>query len=205
MPDDAAIDEVLGFWLEPKPLTEEGLQQRGRLWFAGGPELDREIKERFGALVERARAGELDAWTKSLRGTLALVILLDQFPRNVYRGTPAAFESDARAVELVQAGFDAGQFATADGLELMFLTLPFSHAEDLALQRRSCAIAVRTALAARPEWKKTLVGAFDFSRKHLDVIARFGRFPHRNAVLGRAPTPEELEYLEFLRAAGQWL
>jgi uncharacterized protein (DUF924 family) len=205
MVEASAIDEVLKFWLEPKPDTPEAMEQRGKLWFMGGPEVDREIKERFGALVERARAHELDGWTETLRGTLALVILLDQFPRNIHRGSASAFASDAQAVAIVEAGFASGRFAEADSLELMFLGLPFSHAENLDLQRKACELSVRGVMASKPEWKKMLTGGLDFARKHVDVIARFGRFPHRNAVLGRVSTPAEIEYLECLRAIGQWL
>jgi uncharacterized protein (DUF924 family) len=205
MEEAAAIGEILRFWIEPKPETAEAMEQRGKLWFMGGPEVDREIKERFGALVEQARAHELDGWTETLRGTLALVILLDQFPRNIYRGSASAFASDAQAIAVVQAGFASGRFAAADSLELMFLGLPFSHAEDLELQRRACELSVRSVMASKPEWKKMLTSGLDFARKHLDVIARFGRFPHRNQVLGRTSTAVETEYLECLRAIGQWL
>jgi uncharacterized protein (DUF924 family) len=201
----AAIDEILKFWLEPKPDSLEAMEQRGKLWFMGGPEVDREIKERFGARVEQARAHELDGWTETLRGTLALVILLDQFPRNIYRGSASAFASDAQAVAIVETGFASGRFADADSLELMFLGLPLSHAEDLELQRKACELSVRAVMASKPEWKKMLTVGLDFARKHLDVIARFGRFPHRNVVLGRTSTAAEAEYLECLRAIGQWL
>jgi uncharacterized protein (DUF924 family) len=202
---DSRIDDILGFWLEPKPVTSEELEQRGRLWFGGGPELDRQIKERFGELVEQARRNEFGAWTNTLRGSLALTLLLDQFPRHVYRGTPAAFASDSQAVELVNEGFASGRFAEADCLERLFLTLPYSHAEDLGLQRLAVAHSVRTVLVSPPEWKQMLTSATDFARKHLDVVARFGRFPHRNDALGRAATAEEAEYLEYLRVVGQWL
>jgi uncharacterized protein (DUF924 family) len=201
----AAIDEILGFWLEPKPETAEEMEQRGKLWFMGGPEVDREIKERFGTLVAQARAHELEDWTETMRGTLALVILLDQFPRNLYRGSASAFASDAQAVAIVEAGFASGRFAEADSLDLLFLLLPYSHAEDLALQRKACELSVRGVMTGKPEWKKMLASGLDFARKHLDVIARFGRFPHRNAVLGRTSTPVESEYLECLRQLGQWL
>jgi uncharacterized protein (DUF924 family) len=159
----------------------------------------------FGELVERAARGELDDWAATARGRQALVILLDQFTRNLYRGSPQAFASDAKAVELAASGYDAGMFDALDTIDHMFLFLPFSHSENLEHQKRAVRQAVRSASSARPEWKKMAVNAVDFARKHLDVIARFGRFPHRNAVLGRASTPEETEYLEYLRDAGQWL
>lgn len=199
------IDAILGFWLEPKPTTEEELVERGKLWFGGGPELDAKIRERFGALLERARKGELDDWAKEPRGRLALIILLDQFSRNVYRGSADAFAQDERALALARSAFDEGLYDAADPFDRLFASLPFSHAEDLDAQRRAAACAVRSFRGAPPYLRKFLIGAIDFARKHVDVIARFGRFPHRNATLGRASTEEELEYLAYLKDAGQWL
>jgi len=198
-------DDVLSFWIEPKPLTEDELSLAGKKWFMGGAALDQEIGERFRGLVEAAKRGELDAWAETVRGRLALVILLDQFTRNIYRGSAEAFASDPKAVALSKSGYDANLFESFDAIEHMFMALPMSHAENLELQKRAVAISVRAASRARPEWKKMMRMGVDFARKHLDVIARFGRFPHRNAVLGRESTPEEKEYLEYLRDAGQWL
>lgn len=198
-------DKVLSFWIEPKPATEDELMQRGKIWFMGGKEIDQQIDQQFRGLVEAAARGELDAWTATPRGQLALVILLDQFPRNLYRGSPQAFATDTRAVEIVTAGYDAHLFDDFDAIDHMFLSLPFSHSENLEHQKRAVRHGVHYANAARPEWKKMMRQGVDFARKHLDVIARFGRFPHRNAVLGRESTAEEREYLEYLRDAGQWL
>jgi uncharacterized protein (DUF924 family) len=199
------IDRVWQFWLEPKPLSEADLQVRGRLWFGGGPEVDAQIQAEFGALVERARAGELMDWAKTPRGRLALIILIDQFPRNIHRGSPEAFAKDGLALALARDGFSDGSFDGLDSIERLFALLPFSHAEDLELQRRALWHAQQAALDARPEWKGMMRGSVDFARKHLDVIARFGRFPHRNATLGRVSSGEEQQYLEYLRATGQWL
>jgi uncharacterized protein (DUF924 family) len=198
-------DRVLSFWIEPKPVTEDELTQRGKLWFMGGKEIDEQIDREFRGLVEAATHGELDGWTATPRGRLALVILLDQFTRNIYRGSPRAFASDAKAVEIAAAGYDANEFDAFDAIDHMFLSLPFSHSENLEHQKRAVRHGVHYANSARPEWKKMIRNGVDFSRKHLDVVARFGRFPHRNAVLGRESTPEEREYLEYLRDAGQWL
>jgi uncharacterized protein (DUF924 family) len=198
-------ERVLSFWLEPKPSTDEELGARQKLWFMGGEELDRKIDAMFRPLVERAERGELDAWTETPRGTLALVILLDQFTRNIHRGSPKAFESDAKTVAIVSAGYDAKRFEAFDALDHMFLSLPFSHSENLEHQKRAVRHAVHYSLGAPAAWKKMSSAGVDFARKHLDVIARFGRFPHRNAVLGRESTAEEREYLEYLRDAGQWL
>jgi uncharacterized protein (DUF924 family) len=198
-------ERVLSFWLEPKPETEEALAARGRIWFMGGKELDRQIEEQFRGLVEAATRGELDDWAVTPRGRLALLVLLDQFTRNIHRGSPLAFAADGKAVALSAAGYDAKLFEGLDAIDHLFLSLPFSHAEDLELQKRAVRNGVHYALSARPEWKSMLRSGVDFARKHLDVIARFGRFPHRNAVLGRESTAEEREYLEYLRDAGQWL
>jgi uncharacterized protein (DUF924 family) len=199
------IDRVLAFWIEPKPDTEEAMQAKFRFWFSGGDQIDRDIHDKFGPLVERARAGELDDWAATPRGALALIILIDQFSRNLYRGRPESFSADGKALELARAGFDSGKFSDFDAIDLMFASLPFCHAEDLESQKRSVALSQRAALKAPPATKKLMVGGVEFARKHLDVIARFGRFPHRNAQLGRSATPEEAEYLEFSKFAGQWL
>ena len=198
-------DSVLSFWIEPKPTTEDELTQRQKIWFMGGKEIDRQIDEKFRGLVEAAKRGELDDWAATARGRLALVILLDQFTRNVYRGSAEAFASDAKSVQLSASGYDAKLFDGLDALDHMFLSLPFSHSENLEHQKRAVRNAVHYTRGAPAAWKKMLASGVDFARKHLDVIARFGRFPHRNAVLGRESSDEEREYLEYLRDVGQWL
>jgi uncharacterized protein (DUF924 family) len=134
-----------------------------------------------------------------------LIILIDQFSRNVYRGKPEAFAQDERALKLAREAFDTGLYDGADPVDRLFALLPFSHAEDLDAQRLAVRCAVRSLRNAPPHLRKFVVNTTDFARKHLDVVARFGRFPHRNATLGRASTEEEVEYLAFLKDAGQWL
>jgi uncharacterized protein (DUF924 family) len=199
------IDRVWQFWLLPKPQTPEEVAAKGQLWFGADAELDRRIRVQFGHLVEQARAGELTSWTTTPRGRLALIILIDQFSRNVYRGNPQAYSEDEKALALATEGYECGHFAHLDSLEQVFAYLPFSHAEDLALQKRAVELAQRAALAAPDAWRGMLFGAVDYARKHLDVIARFGRFPHRNIVLNRVTTAEESAYLDYLRVADQWL
>lgn len=199
------IERVLQFWLEPKPQTVEEVTAKTELWFGGSVERDRQIRVQFGHLVEQARNGELMSWSGTSQGRLALIILIDQFSRNVYRGNPQAYSADARALELTIEGYESGAFAHLDSIEQLFAYLPFSHAEDLALQKRAVELAQRAALAAPEAWRNMLYGAVDYARKHLDVIARFGRFPHRNIVLGRVTTSEESAYLDYLRIADQWL
>lgn len=203
---NSEIESVLSFWLEPKPQTEPETDARYRYWFYGGEPVDREIRARFAALVERARGGALDAWADEPRGRLALIILIDQFSRNLHRGTPAAFSLDPKALALAADGFDRGMFDQGfDELDRLFAHMPFRHAEDLAAQSRCVLLAQRDMMSARPAWRPTLLESTEFARKHLDVIARFGRFPHRNATMSRESTADELEYIAYLKNVGQWL
>lgn len=199
---DDRIDDVLSYWFGGGAGAEAAMPERLRRWFRGGPEVDREIRERFGGDLERARRGELDAWADTPRGRLALVILLDQFSRNLHRGTGEAFAGDSQALELAVEGLDRGVDSAFDPFERMFFTLPLSHAEDLASQER----AVRTCEAWAASLPPALVGmaksALDQARLHRDVIARFGRFPTRNQALGRTSTPEESAHVEAAKAAG---
>jgi len=198
-------EDVLGYWLSPAPTTTEEADERKRFWFGGSADTDRTIRERFADAVARARSGELDAWAATPRGRLALIILLDQFTRNVYRGKPDAFASDGKALELARTGFDRGLFESIGTLERLFAAMPFRHAEDVEAQKRGVALAVHDAVHGEPHLEKLLIVSVDGSRQHLDVIVRFGRFPHRNATLGRESTPAEVEYLAYLKRAGQWL
>jgi len=199
------IDSLLSYWLEPEPTNEAEVEVRKAFWFQGSADIDREIRDRFGALVDKARSGELDEWAESPRGTLALIILIDQFSRNLYRGTPAAFSCDSMALGLARRGYESGHFGELRTIEHLFAAMPFRHAEDIETQKRAVALAVSDALRAEAHLKVLCVYSVDWARKHLDVIVRFGRFPHRNVALGRPSTPQELEYLEYLRAVGQWL
>lgn len=203
MSDD--IERVLSFWFEPIPTTEVEASDRMRFWFGSDAAVDRRILEEFGELVARARRGELDAWASTPRGTLALIVLIDQFSRNLNRGSADAFSADDKALALSRDGYDSGKFTGFHPLEHLFAGMPFLHAEDLDAQRRGVMLCARNALNAPDPLRKACVGGVDFARKHLDVIARFGRFPHRNAVLGRTTTSDEHEYLDYLKIAGQWL
>ncbi len=193
---DPSIDDVLSFWFPPgHDADEASLRKRVVWWFRGGPDVDREIRERFGALYERASRGELDAWAETPRARLALVIVLDQFSRNIHRGSPAAFAHDAAARRLVQEGIAAGVDRAYSPSERLFFALPLSHSEDLALQDEAVRyVAAIPPLA--PEPLRAVYGlAVESAREHRDAIARFGRHPGRNEVLGRASTPKEMEFL----------
>jgi len=164
------------------------------LWF-GGRRHDAHIRERFGADLERAARGALDPWAAHPRGALALVIVLDQFSRHIHRGTPAAFAQDPKAQSVVLAGLSAGHDAALQPVERAFFYIPLEHAEDRALQRRS--VALHEALVdSVPETHRDRYRDFlHHARIHHDIVERFGRFPHRNRVLGRQSTDAERAFL----------
>ncbi|MCX7891436.1 MAG: DUF924 domain-containing protein [Burkholderiales bacterium] len=178
---------VLAFWFGGAGSAESGRPRD--CWFRKSDAFDAEIRERFGALHGAAHAGALDAWAETPLAALALLVVLDQFPRNLYRGTPRAFASDARALAVARKAVWRGFDRVLAPVARWFVYLPFEHAEDLTAQRESLRLFAR--LAGDP----ASATAIDYARRHYDVIARFGRFPHRNAILGRPSTPEEAEYL----------
>ena len=183
--------EVLDFWFGLPGSVERG--QPREVWFArqdaGGSAFDDEIREKFTPTIEAAVAGELDHWTHSLDGTLALCILLDQFSRNIYRGTAQAFANDEKILDICKWAVDAGWHEGLDIQPKKFLLMPFQHSENLADQERG--IELFAALRGSESGDKS----YDSMLKHRDLIAKHGRFPHRNAALGRSNTPEEDEYL----------
>lgn len=190
MPDttiDPAAREVLEFWFGTAGGTGHG--QPRREWFAKNEAFDRQIRERFRAQIEAALAGRLADWAGNPQGALALVIVLDQFTRNSFRDTPRMFAGDAQALDLARRIVAQGWDASLPPLQRWFCYLPFEHAEDLAMQRESLRLfgLLRDDPGAG--------GALEWAQRHYDVIERFGRFPHRNEILGRASTPAEIEFL----------
>jgi uncharacterized protein (DUF924 family) len=191
-------DEVLEFWfgaaaLDPAAAVFSPADMRR--WFAGGEEIDKTIRERFGALVDRALAGELDDWAMDIRSRVALILLLDQFPRNIYRDTPQAYAGDERAQRLVHEALDGSLDSALRPEERLFLVMPLMHAEDLRAQDRLAVEMERLREGALPALRPLFDAGVEQSKKYRDIIARFGRFPHRNAALGRESTPEEVEFL----------
>ena len=190
--------EVLSWWFPEGDLWDADRETFGRRmgwWFAGGPEVDREIRERFGSVLEQAREGELDHWAETPRGRLALIIVLDQFSRNAYRGSPLAYAQDQKALKLAVEGIEAGMDRELTFGERVFFWMPIAHSEDLALQDMSVRHAEEEAADAPPHLRAEMEFGISQARGARDVIARFGRHPHRNEILGRTSTPEELEYL----------
>lgn len=183
---DSLAPQILGFWFGEPPTTTPRAE-----WFRKDPAFDETIRTRFGALVERALAGELAQWDTTPRGALARVLLLDQFPRNLFRGTARAFAGDAQALAAARAMVARGDDRRLAPLERWFVYLPYEHAEDLGAQQESLQLFGALADEAPAVGGDALLWA----RKHFDVIVRFGRYPHRNAALGRSSTDEELAFL----------
>jgi uncharacterized protein (DUF924 family) len=194
MSSDARIAETLDYWFGPSWDDPTRTSDRSDLWW-GGREHDPMIQDRFGAEVAAAERGELDEWAATPEGALALVITVDQFRRNVFRGQPEAFGDDARALAICLRAQDEAWDHELPPVPRVFLYMPMQHAEDIGVQDR--AVRVFQALAdEQPEAvRSTFQGFADYAVTHRDLIARFGRFPHRNRILGRAPTPEETAYL----------
>ena len=181
-------DEVLEYWFG-SPNSPE-YDQRRDIWFKDGRSIDAEIRERFLSLHEEAATGALDHWRDDPRACLALVLLLDQFPRHMFRDRPRAYATDPQAVAVATHALDAGHDRGRLIVELNFFHLPFTHAEDLAAQRRS--VALRRALPEHVDKERAITRAVE----HMEVIEDFGRFPHRNEILERECTPEEARFLD---------
>jgi uncharacterized protein (DUF924 family) len=181
-------NQILDFWFGKPDEADYGKPRK--VWFTKNPEFDQEVRSRFLIDYQQAAAGHLDDWKASPLGCLALIILLDQFPRNMFRGQPQAFATDpqslAYAHHTVTQGFDKELLP----IQRCFVYLPFEHSENLAHQRQ--AIELFSTLKDYPE----CASGVDYAHRHLKVIERFGRFPHRNEILGRETTPEEAEFLK---------
>ncbi|MFT3906461.1 MAG: DUF924 family protein [Steroidobacteraceae bacterium] len=192
---------MLDYWFGTAPLDTAALTQRMQLWFAAGDtaeltwQLDETLRLRFGPLMQDALEGRLDAWASTPRRRLALILLLDQFPRNIHRGRAGAYAGDVQALPLALTGMQLGADIALTPPERLFFYMPLQHAESLEAQEESVAAFEQLMNEAPDEQRGLFSGAFDFARRHRDIIARFGRFPHRNAVLGRSNTPGESSWL----------
>ena len=184
----ARAEAMLTFWFGADPQTD--YPQQRKLWFGKNPAFDMDVRNRFLGDYQAAAAGALEDWKQSEKSCLALILLLDQFPRNMFRDTPQAFATDAKALSTAKHAVASRFDRALQPVERMFIYLPFEHSENLHDQKRS--LALFRSLTSAPE----LAGVVDYAQKHFDIIARFGRFPHRNRILGRESTPEELAFLE---------
>jgi uncharacterized protein (DUF924 family) len=196
-----SAQDLLLFWFGPRPYKAAQVQQHTRLWFGepDAPELtpqaDDLIRERYGELTLAAEQGRLAHWESSPRRRLALILLLDQFPRNIYRGSAHAFARDLEALSLTVSGMQIGADATLDPVERLFFYMPLMHAESLDVEEESVAAFRRLREEAPADLHRIFQASLDSAVEHRDIIARFGRFPHRNRALGRESTPEEVVWL----------
>jgi len=185
--DEAAIRSVLDFWFAPEADPEHGTFRAA--WFEKQPGFDGACRAHFAGLLADAGQGRLDRWGETAEGALALIVLLDQLSRNIHRGTPAAFATDPQALALARRMVARGFDKVLAPVMRIFVYLPFEHSEDPAMQDE--AVRLMESLPEAP-WRDKVI---HYAHAHRDVIARYGRFPHRNAILRRADTPAEVEYL----------
>ncbi len=187
-------EAILDFWFGVNAKTDSA-DSRNRRWFAVSESLDRDIEHRFSDVLDRAIAGQLDHWRRTSRGTLALIIQLDQFSRNIFRGTARAFAQDDIALRLATEAIANGLDRDLDETERAFLYMPFQHAEDRNVQDRSVALYHELNTQTREEFRKLTNNCFRYAEEHRAIVDQFGRFPHRNAILGRESTPQEVLFL----------
>lgn len=193
-------DEVLEFWFADALTSPAAAEARGSFWFGSDPVTDSLIWELYADTVSDAAAGHYDDWLQTARGRLALIIVLDQFPRNIYRGTAEVYRYDPMVITLAQAGVALGQLAGLTVPEQAFFLMPYQHCEDLEVQRAGVALMQAMVSEAAPEWQDCARGFANFAVRHFDIVESYGRFPHRNKVLGRNSTEAETR---FLREGGE--
>ena len=194
--------QVRDFWFGKLPMTVEALNQRVKIWFPGDVaaevqrERDEALRTRFGKLVERAGKGQLASWADSPRRCLSLIVLLDQFPRNIYRGTAKAFAYDDQALELTLSGMQSAADGALDVVERLFFYMPLQHCEARDVQDESVAAYRRLLTEVPQEFHAVFELSVQSAEQHRSIITKFGRFPHRNEVLGRRSTAEEEAWLD---------
>ncbi len=187
---------LLEWWFGSAESPSEAAKAKGKLWFGKDQAQDTEAQTRFGDLVESALSEGLKEWTESPEGWLALVLLLDQLPRMIYRDTPKAYAGDLRAQALVAHGLKLGRDQHLDPLQRTFIYLVLEHCENIDAQNDAVA-RLKELLPLLPSTDREYFNSsLDYAERHRDVIARFGRFPHRNEILGRVSTPEEIDFLK---------
>jgi len=193
--DQARIDSILSFWFKEQELTAPQIDHRMEMWFSEDPVLDHEIEKEFGNDVSAASAGNLDHWAAEPEGRLALIILIDQFRRNIYRNTAKAFAKDKLALKLCVEGAMNEKDRGLTPIQRVFFYMPLQHAESRRVQEKSVALYNRLAELVSPTYRETFLTVAQFAELHKDIIDQFGRFPHRNTLLERENTAEEAEYL----------
>jgi uncharacterized protein (DUF924 family) len=190
------INQITAFWLGSSLDSPELAAARREWWYRGGAAVDDDIRRRFGALLPKACNGELAAWLTTAEGALALILLLDQFTRNLYRSTPEAYVGDALAFDVVYEAIELNLDEELHPVARIWLYHPFHHAECVAQQDEGLALLNAVLQAAPPTWHAYVQRSIDGWTSHRDIVARFGRFPHRNKVLGRSSTAEERAFMD---------
>ena len=193
--DQIRIDEILSFWFMEHELSAPQIDGRMDTWFGEDPVFDEEIAKAFAEDVDRASEGNLDHWAHKSKGRLALILLLDQFRRNIFRGTAEAFEKDKVALKFCVEGAMEKKDKGLAPIQKAFYYMPLQHAESRKVQAKSREIYQRLAEAVSPTYRETFETIAQFADLHADIVERFGRFPHRNKLLERENSPEEDEYL----------
>lgn len=192
----SAWQPLLDWWFGSAASASEVAAQRSGLWFGYRAEQDAEARERFGELCAQAMAGGLQDWRGQAEGWLALILLLDQLPRMIHRGTPQAFAGDAQAQALVRQGLELGLEQQLPAIRQVFVYLVLEHAEELAAQNHAVERFQQLLQQCAPSEQKLFADYLDYAERHRQVIQRFGRFPHRNEVLGRSSSADELAFLQ---------
>ncbi len=192
---DNTTDSVIGFWFGDQLSNRDINAQKKSVWWSKSEEVDREIRRRFESVTNALIRAEMEAMLASPRGILAAVICLDQFPRNMYRGTARSFAYDAAALKLAVAMVDQAWDQALRPIYRVFAYLPFEHSEDMAMQEKSLMLYDNLRNTVDEEERQMFDEYYQFAYKHFEFIARFGRYPHRNKILGRESTAEELAFL----------
>ncbi len=192
---DYDYEELLQFWFADRERSELTVDSRMASWFGNDPAFDAEVAERFCGLVDRALRGELDSWAAEPRGRLALILTLCQLPRHIYKHSKQAFRGDRKALKLCEQGVAAGSYKSLTELEQLFFFMPLQRIESLKIQQTSVKIFAALTKRVSDTLRDTFDTVAQFAELRHDIIAEFGRFPHRNAALGRETTGEEQTYL----------
>jgi uncharacterized protein (DUF924 family) len=190
------IEFILDFWFGKLTDDTQYPKEHAKMWFMKSEQTDRLIHQNFEIDLQKAAQNKLDSWKETAKGALALVLLLDQFSRNIYRDTPKSFAQDSKALETALEAIHKGLDKKVRPIQRVFFYLPFEHSEDLEMQKQSVALCNDLVKTAPPELEKVCTSFKDYALHHFEIIQKFGRFPHRNKILGRPSTPEEIEFLK---------
>jgi uncharacterized protein (DUF924 family) len=189
-------EEIIEYWLGPMDTSPSDFKKIEEKWYTGSNAVDNEIRELFGHMLSHAESGSLENWKDSDSGSLALVILLDQFSRNLYRGSPAVYKNDSAALSVALSLIESGRYKSLSIPARILLYHPLLHAENESHQEQVVALYEELLTSAGADWQDCITSHLSFARNHCAIVMQFGRFPHRNAILGRASTDEELTHME---------